>query len=213
MVKSAVLVGMAIGMVLGAVLLEACAYEPSEETLMTYARAKGLYSAGKFSETAVLLAGEKRFAPGLTLRGKAEYFLDKQAQAERTLRLALKRRPSSMEASLYLARILRENGEVYEAKRMIDGLLSDDPSNIRALRFAADMGAGKVDAADFLDRAVEASSETALVFLDRARLRWIAGNGKSALDDLRRARVLVHDDSPLLRSIKNLETAIRGITG
>jgi hypothetical protein len=74
-------------------------------------------------------------------------------------------------------------------------------------------GADKADAADFLDRAVEASSETALVFLERARLRWIAGNGKSALEDLRRARVLVHDDSPLLRSIKNLETAIRGITG
>jgi hypothetical protein len=62
----------------------------------------------------------------------------------------------------------------------------------------------------FLDRASEFSAESAMVLLDRARLRWIAGNSNEALEDLSRARAMLPWDTPLLRSILNLENIIKG---
>jgi tetratricopeptide (TPR) repeat protein len=190
------------------VLFVSCVYKPKEEVLINYAKAKNLYSEGRFQEAAAILAAENRFPPALTLRGKAEYFLDENDKAEKTLRKVLKIRPSAIEASLYLVRILQEKGKTDEAQALIEALLSDDPSNIRVLRLAASFSPD--NAQTYLDRAVEASAETALVFLDRARLKWIAGNGNQALEDLERAKSLINDSSsPLFRAINNLEKAIK----
>lgn len=67
---------------------------------------------------------------------------------------------------------------------------------------------GEEAAAAFLDRAVEAAAESALVFIDRARLRWIRGNNEGALEDLRRAKDLLPWATPMIRSIENLEKTI-----
>ncbi|MDR3167016.1 MAG: tetratricopeptide repeat protein [Treponema sp.] len=200
---------------LPAVMLGSCnSPKVDDETLLLYVRAEAAYREGRFKELISLLSGVRSFPPALVLRGKAEYFSGDSKAAEASFRKALTFRPSSVEASLYLARLLREAGKPGEAEGIVTALLEDDPANIRALRLGAELHrekgpSGEGTAAVFLDRAVEAAAETALVFVDRARLRWIGGNGEGALEDLRSAKSLLPWDTPLFRSIDNLESAIR----
>jgi tetratricopeptide (TPR) repeat protein len=181
------------------------------ETLRRYARAKDLYAQGRFSETSTLLSETKNFVPALALRGKAEYFSGKLREAEASCRLAVKKRPQAFEAKLYLARILRDSGELDKAEKVALDLLADNPQDIRTLRFASDIAIkrGKNNEAyAFLDQAADLSSESALVLLDRARLHWAAGRGAQALEDLSRARAMLPWDTPLFKSIENLESII-----
>jgi len=187
---------------------------PDTETIRLYARASSAYSAGRFAETAELLNREKKFVPALVLRAKAEYFSENFDKAEADCRRALKLRPSSFEAKLYLARTLREKDDFDGAVKAIESLLADNPQDIRALRLAADIAveSGKPDeAAAFLDRAAEFSAESALVLLDRARLLWTAGKGPEALEDLSRAKAMLPQNTPLVRTIINLENIITGL--
>ncbi|MDR0878226.1 MAG: hypothetical protein LBN21_09245 [Treponema sp.] len=186
-------------------------FSANEETLLRYARARELYYEGRFPETAKALGGVKKFPPALVLRGKAEYFSGDLAASEKSLRRALDLRPSSVEAQIYLARIFREQGKK-EAAGIAESLIADDPANIRALRLAADLererGADG-DALALLDRAAEASAETALVYMDRAKIRWVMGKGELALEDLDRARAALPWETPLVKSIENLELVIK----
>jgi tetratricopeptide (TPR) repeat protein len=193
--------------------LSACPAGSNEEALALYARAQRVYAEGQFEKVPAMLAG-CRLPPALVLRGKAEYFSGDLAGAERSLRRALKKRPGAPEAVLYLARTLRERGAAAEASALILSLLSDDPGNSRALRLAAELArekgpAGEAETLALLDRAAESAAENALVFMDRARCRWIAGRGEDALEDLRRARTLLPWDTPMVHSIGALESAIR----
>jgi tetratricopeptide (TPR) repeat protein len=191
--------------------LFSCAKTPDIETIRRYARAAETYASGKFPETMEILDKEKRFAPALVLRAKAEYFSGDFDNAEKTCRTAIRRRPSSFEAKLFLARILREKDDLKGAVQLTESLLADNPQDIRTLRLAAQLAgeSGKNDeAAAFLDRAAEFSAESAMVLLDRARLRWTAGKEQEALEDLRCARAMLPWDTPLLRTIVNLERII-----
>jgi hypothetical protein len=79
------------------------------------------------------------------------------------------------------------------------------------LRFASGLALERGntgEAAALLDQAAELAAECALVMLDRARLRWIAGRGAEALADLARARAMLPPDTPLVRSVANLESRI-----
>jgi tetratricopeptide (TPR) repeat protein len=192
-------------------ILVSCVKTPDTETFRLYIRATEAYSAGKFPETREILDKEKRFAPALVLRAKAEYFLGDFDNAEKTCRTAIRRRPSSFEAKLFLARILREKDDIKGAVQLTESLLADNPQDIRALRLAAEIASenGKNDeAAAFLDRAAEFSAESAMVLLDRARLRWTAGKRHEALEDLKRAKAMLPWDTPLLRTIVNIERII-----
>jgi tetratricopeptide (TPR) repeat protein len=188
--------------------LASCFAGLDDETLIRYARAQKTYREGAFAETIALLEGGRKFVPALVLKGKAEYFSGEQAAAEASFRRARKRNPASAEAGLYLGRILRERGDRAGAEALIETLLADNPLDLRVLRLAADLAreGGRNDSAlAYLDRAAEASAESALVFVDRARARWIAGKGEEALADLEKARTLLPWDTPLVKSIKNLE--------
>jgi uncharacterized protein HemY len=103
---------------------------------------------------------------------------------------------------------LRETGKESAAKKIVEGLIADDPANIRALRLAASLNGNSGAAMAFLDRAAAACEETALVFLDRARLLWIDGKRADALSDLRRAKALTPDGGELQRVINSLENTI-----
>ena len=191
-----------------------CEKEPDIETIRVYVRASDAYSQGRFAEVSEILSGKNKFLPAQILLAKAEYFAGNIEKAEKTCRRIIKQRPSSPEANLYLARILREKGDLAGAVEITEKLLSDDPQDIRALRLSADFSAeaGKLDeAAVLLDRAVEYTAEGAMVLLDRARLRWIAGRGYDALDDLSRAKAMLPWETPLMRSISNLEKIIKEV--
>jgi tetratricopeptide (TPR) repeat protein len=193
-----------------------------DKTFLIYARAKELYANGRFPETIAALSRKnigikaEFFVPVLILRGKAEYFSGRFGNAEKTFRRALLLHPSQIEASLYLANILRETGNDDAAKKITEALLADDPSNIRALRLAAGLNSGDQNAGSaggnsamiFLDRAAAVSEETAMVFLDRARLLWINGEYTAALSDLRRAKALIPSGGGLLKAVENLENII-----
>ena len=191
-----------------------CVQTPDKEAVRLYSRACEVYAQGKFSETTEILRGTEKFPPALILRAKAEYFSGDLEKAEKSCRRALKLRPSSYEAKLYMIRILREKGDLPGAVRAAESLLADNPQDIRTLRIAAELAGdnGKIDeAAIFLNRAAELSAESALVLLDRARLRWTAGRGTEALEDLSRAKAMLPWDTPLLRSIINLENLIKEV--
>jgi len=195
-------------------LSSSCTQTPDVETVRLYAYASEAYARGRFAETVEILRDEKKFQPALTLRAKAEYFSGDLESAEKTCRMALKLRPSSYETQLYMVRILREKDDLPGAVLLTESLLADNPQDIRALRLAAELAfeRGKNDeAAIFLDRAAEFSAESAMVLLDRARLRWTAGRGEEALEDLSRARAMLPWDTPLLRSIANLEKLIKEV--
>ena len=190
--------------------------KPGEETLLLYAKASSVYREGRYTEAADMLSGEKAFAPALLLRGKAQFFSGMDNEAERSLNRVLALRPGNTEASLYLARLNREKGNLKDAQQLIERILADDPQNIRALRLAAELARdtgpeGEVIAAAYIDQAAEAAAESALVFLDRARSRWINGDSALALDDLGRAKALMPDNNPMLRSIMTLESIIGGV--
>ncbi|MDR2314176.1 MAG: tetratricopeptide repeat protein [Spirochaetaceae bacterium] len=179
--------------------------------MVLYSRAAAVYAQGGFTETASMLEKINNFTPALVLRAKALYFNGQGEEARKLLRRALRRHPGSAEASLFLARILHEQEKDAEALVVIETLLRDNPQDLRALRLAAALAARREDAEDaaaFLDRAVEASAETALIFIDRAKLRWTAGNGSGALEDLRRAELLLPWNTPLIRGIKDLRSVL-----
>jgi tetratricopeptide (TPR) repeat protein len=193
-------------------LLFSCSQEADIETIRHYARAREMYAQGRFAETTEILNGMENFPPALMLCVKAEYFSGNLEKAEKNCRKMIKIRPSSLEAKLYLVRILRENGETENAVEEAESILADNPQDISALRLAAELAVemGKNDdAAILLDRAAELSAESALVLLDRARLRWVAGRKNEALEDLSRSRAMLPWDTPLIRSILNLENSIK----
>jgi tetratricopeptide (TPR) repeat protein len=192
--------------------------KPGEDDLLIYAKASSIYHEARYAEAAELLLSLKNFPPALVLRGKALFFSGDTAAAEKCLRRALRLNPGGTEAGLYLARLLREKGELEEAEKLTEFILSGDPQNIRTLRLASDIAKEKGPAYEaaalaFLDLAIEASGETALVFLDRAKLRWISGNKQGAMEDLKKSRELLPGESPLMRAIKTLESAIANSEG
>jgi len=181
------------------------------QTLRLYANAHELYSNGQFSQTAELLNSVTKFPPALTLRAKAEYFSGDLGKAEQSFKRAARARPGNSEAKLYLARILRDRGERAKARQLVEGLLADNPHDLRALRLAAALAlelGEPADASVLLDQAVQASADGAMILLDRARLYWIAGRGSEALEDLARARAMLPWDTGIARSINQLENRI-----
>ena len=186
-------------------------HEADPHTLRLYANAHALYSSGHFPEAAALLDELTKFSPALMLRGKAQYFSGDHDNAEKSLNRAIKLRPGNFEAKLYIARIMRERGEVDKAQQLTENLLADNPHDIRLLRFAANLALEQGDPAGalaLLDQASELSAEGAMALLERARIRWIAGNGAQALEDLSRARAMLPWDTPITRSIIQLENRI-----
>ena len=186
---------------------------PGDETLLLYTRSQDVYREGRFAEAAKMLTGETNFTPALVLRGKAEYLSGDSDAAAKSLKRALALKPGNTEAAFFLARLYRETGNAGESKKLAEKILGDNPMDIRTLRFAADLARergvpGEAASAVLLDRAVEASAELVLVFLDRARLRWIGGNRTGALEDLGRARALLSRDSPVVTAVERLESII-----
>ncbi|MDR0388711.1 MAG: tetratricopeptide repeat protein [Spirochaetaceae bacterium] len=185
---------------------------PSHGELSRYAKARSVYAEGRFSEAAGLLLPLKSLPQALTLRGKALYFQGRLEEAEKALARARKIRPSSFEAGLYLARIRSEQGDHEAAGELVEGLLADDSENIRALRYASELAFLRdrpEDGFAFLERAAGAGEELSLVFLDRARFRWIRGDGEGALDDLEKASLLAGENSLLGRTIAGLQKTIK----
>lgn len=204
-----------LAVLFGIVVLSCGAAKPDEAVLLLYTKAFAVYSGGGYADAAAMLSAAKDFPPALVLRGKALFLAGNDDDAEAALRRALSLNPENIEAGIFLCRVLREKQSYGEAETIVEKILANDPGNIRALRLAAELALdvdsrGEARAIAFLDRAVESSAELALVFLDRARSRWIGGSAEAALEDLSRAKALLPRGSPMTRSILSLEKTITG---
>ena len=191
--------------------LGACADKSNLQSVQSYLNAMEEYSNGNFKEAASILDNEKSLPSAITLRAKAQYFMNDLDSAEQSCKQAIRLRPTSFEAKLYLARIMKEKGDADSVKKLIESLMADNPHDIQLLRFTANnaLDQGNVsDAFALLNQAAELSSESAMVMLDRARLYWVSGKGKEALEDLSRARAILPQNSPFAMSINNLEKRI-----
>ena len=198
-------------LILCVLILLSCNKSADEQTLLQYARAKKLYSEGRFSETSEMLADTTKFVPALSLRAKADYFAGDLDRAELSLRRAIKKRPSAFEARLYLARILREKGDSQKAEKIAFDLLTDNPYDMQTLLFASALAKqqGKyAEAQVFLNQAAELSAESAMVLLERANMHWQAGRVDEAQEDLKRANAMLPWDAPLVKSIEHLQALL-----
>ncbi len=194
-----------------------CAARVDDKTVATYVKASLLFDGGRFAEAAAAVeadgfAGFGVFPPSLILRGKSLWFMGNATGAERALRAASRAKPSSIEARIWLSRVLRSGGKTSEATRVVEAVLADDPGDHRALRLASELALERGDsggARAFLDRAAESGAELGLVFLDRARLRWAAGDAKTALEDIRAASAVLPFDGTSYRAARALEKAVK----
>jgi len=184
--------------------------EASPELLKQYSSLLTAYSAGRFDAVAEESRLLGSFFPALILRGKALFFLGRVDEAEGVFNRALQRRPYNVEGKLFLARIWGERGEGARALGLLERVLAEDPDNVGALQLAATLGGpGEGTEGSLLDRAAQALSEGALVFIDRGRFRWRRGDGAGALADLRTARALLPPQSALQKPLGALESAIQ----
>jgi len=190
-------------------LLPGCARMTKKEALR-YASARALYADSKFDAAASSLKGAYS-PPSLTLRGKALYFAGKLTSAKRALRLSLFLSPASTESALFLARIEREGGHIKKAQKLVTKILANDSQNLRAMRLAASLAEDEKNeeaASLWLDKTLAASEEACFAYLERGRLRWRAGNKTGALSDIRGAKALTPEGSPLYNAAQSLETSI-----
>jgi tetratricopeptide (TPR) repeat protein len=168
-----------------------CRAAERDGAILAYAKAADYYDAGNLESAIVSVAESLRadgsFYPALLLYGKASYLADDEATAIANLKRAVSVSPRSGEAALWLARSYRIVGDNASAKHSCELVLSSDPSDVAALRLASLIAFDEDDAAKgiyFLDRAIDASGETGLAFIDRAAIRWAAGNADGAIADL-----------------------------
>jgi tetratricopeptide (TPR) repeat protein len=181
----------------------------SPDQFIVYGKALDLYNQGRYLEAAEGTASLSRTYPGLLLRGKALFFASCYEEAVGYLSKALKRRPSSVEARLYLAYCYRSLGKDKQAREIAEELLADDSSNIRAYRLLLDLSEPGPGRTRLLEQALEATEEAAFLFIERGRDRWIRGDGPGALADLGAARTLLNSSSLLIGPLAALEKTIR----
>jgi hypothetical protein len=113
-----------------------------------------------------------------------------------------------VEGRLYLAYTQRALGKEAEAQKLAEDILADDPDNIRAYRILLELTQNDRNKANLLNQALEAAQETAFLFVERARYRWISGDGTGALQDISAALILIPADSILRQPIAALQKTI-----
>jgi len=202
-----------LGGIILIILFQSCGPSSSRaalkgDALNRYNQALVLYSEGRYRDAADLLAGFNNSYSAQVLRGRALFFISNYKDGETALKRALQIRPSSIEGRLYLAYIQRAIGKVDEARKLAEDILADDPENLRAYRVLADLAEASSSKRVYLDQALEGMGEAALLFVERARSRWISGDGHGALQDVSAALVLLPEESTLRPPVLALQKSI-----
>jgi tetratricopeptide (TPR) repeat protein len=174
-----------------------------------YTQALGLYSDGRFKEAAqIVRTSSKGHYPTQILCGKALFFTGDYSGAKTALQEALRLRSTSVEARLYMAYIQRASGHIKDAQKIAEDILVDDPENLRALRLLADLAEGQGAKTAYLDRAISGMGEAALLFVERARSRYVSGDCSGSLQDISAALSLLPENSSLRSPIVALQQTI-----
>lgn len=195
-----------------------CKSGVDERAIILYAEAAAAYDRGAFLEARGAAEHALRYAPkflpALALAGKAAYLCGDAEGAAKALVRGVKASPRGGEAALWLARAYRAAGKADEARRACESLLAAAPFDAAALRLASSLAMDRdkpAEARAFLDRAVAASAESGLAFLDRACLRWAGGDRAGCLADLRTALAVLPEGSAAYRATISLLTEIEAL--
>ncbi|MBP7263669.1 MAG: hypothetical protein KBB32_05805 [Spirochaetia bacterium] len=192
-----------------------CGRRDAAAALERHIAAISSYQEGKLDKAIAEAAEAERMDDTLVaasiLKGKAEFFSDDLGSALASFSLALKAQPASIEARLWQARCLRYLKRQPEAIEACESALALAPNLVELLRLRAAMAMDDDDvatAALCLDRAASNAQEFALVFMDRAALRWAAGHAEGARDDLKVALSLLPPGSPARKGATDLLSAV-----
>jgi tetratricopeptide (TPR) repeat protein len=182
-------------------LLCSCARrESTSAQLGAYGEAKVAYAAGRLAEA------EKAFAPlapslpqaGFLL-GKTRFFLGNYEEASAAFARLVARFPNQHEAAIWLARTALRRGDADEAEKLAERLLAGDSSDPRLYYLEAMVKVAKGDfegALGFFERSTESGEEIAASYFESARLYCQFGQDEAAIERLKRAEVLLAQDSP-----------------
>ncbi|HPG85213.1 MAG TPA: tetratricopeptide repeat protein [Spirochaetales bacterium] len=188
----------------------------SEAAIGAYAQALERYSAGDMVGAAARaersLGRSGRFLPALLLLGKASLLSGDDEKAVAALKRALAATPRAGEAAVWLARAYRASGLAAEASALCAIAVSADPGSVTALRLMASLASDDerlADAKAYLDRALEASAEVGMAFIDRASIRWASGDRTGALADLDAAVTVLPVGSNAQKAAVSLGQRIR----
>ena len=197
-------------------VLTGCPVADRSAAIDAYAEAARSYDVGDMAATiaaaAESLSADASFLPALMLYGKASYLSDDDATAIASLERAVSVSPRSGEAALWLARAYRASGDGASARRSCELVLSCHPSDVAALRLASLLALDDDDvslAMAFLDRAIAAAGEVGLAFVDRAAIRWTAGDRDGALSDLDAAMSALPSGSASRAAAESLRASVR----
>lgn len=195
-----------------------CGRGVDDRAIILYAEAAAAYDRGAFIEARAAaesaLSHSPAFLPALALAGKAAYLSGDAEGAARALARGVRASPRGGEAALWLARAYRAAGKADEARRACESLLAASPFDAAALRLASSLAMDRdrpAEARAFLDRAVAASAESGLAFLDRACLRWAGGDRAGCLADLRAALAVLPEDSAARQAAHGLLVEIEAL--
>lgn len=188
-----------------------CRNGVDERAIIRYAEAAAAYDSGAYSlartEAERALSIAPGFLPALALVGKAAYLMGDAEGAVAALERGVRASPRGGEAALWLARAYRAAGEGEAALRTCESLLAASPFDTAALRLASSLALERdrpAEAGAFLDRAVAASAESGLAFLDRACLRWAGGDRIGCASDIRVALSLLPEGSVAYGAARDL---------
>jgi predicted Zn-dependent protease len=210
MLRIAVVTGL-FGLVLG------CSSPPlSESTLRAYVDAKVAYEHGDFtrskSELDTILKDRPDFFQSRFLRAKIEFFTNDLHSCQNDLQRVAQEHPDHLQARFWLALVDVQSGRVDDARRRIDELLALDPQDYRLLYERGLLYLKKNDvknALDFFHQASLDEADLAKPRLEAGRIFYGLGDSTKALEQLKRAQVLVGEKAPLSATLDTLVKTVQ----
>ena len=186
------------------------------DSVMAYEKGD-IDTAGRIAEDVLKL--EPAFQPAALLNAKTLYLKGDMAAAASILERIVAMERGSRDAELWLARSYRSLGRSGDAVACLERILEKSPGDCAALRLRASLALDGNEpslARAFLDRAIDEGLELALSYLDRARIAWISGDGKAALQDIEMSVRLLPSGTSMAKAAEALRLSIleaRGAEG
>jgi predicted Zn-dependent protease len=201
--------------------LVSCRPRPlADELAAEYLAAKDEYAAGNLQKAEQRLTGilarNGEFHQAAFLLGKVYFFQDRCAEARRTFTALIRRHGRYNEAEIWLVRTLVRDGEMGEAQKKVEQLLSFDQSDPRLLFLRGSIALESSDlknALEFFQRAADFGDELARAHLEIARLYYQFDLPRKALEELAVCLNLTSEGSLLREPVEKLIATVQEEAG
>ncbi|WP_028975357.1 tetratricopeptide repeat protein [Spirochaeta cellobiosiphila] len=203
--------------VLGTILLLSSP-QVKQEDISHYFEAKKSYTIGDLSGSIktleVLNKKSPHFYQAKFLLGKCYYMTDQYEKSEKILTKLMKDNPSYLEAGVWLSRTYIQLNQIDEAQKEAENLLSYNSDDPRLLGLMGNILEKKGDlhkAIDYYQRATLYEEELAKNRLYLSQIYSRLGVYDKSLSELKKAKSLLENDSPLNKPIKVLQNKLTSV--